>query len=86
MKKQRFEFTTEHESHIRFIKSQCVLFVLSGEMVFIIIIAYQNFRIRLEAIDWMPSSFISRISLQCNESLEDFMDFEDYDSYFFSFP
>ena len=22
--KQRFEFTTEHESHVRFIKSQCV--------------------------------------------------------------
>ena len=57
------------------------VFVLSGEIVFIIIKAYQNFRIRLEVIDWMPSSFISRISLQCNESLEDFMDFEDYDSY-----
>ena len=24
MKKKRFEFTTEHESHVRFIKSQCV--------------------------------------------------------------
>ena len=63
-----------------------IVFVLSGEMVFIIIIAYQNFRIRLEVIDRMPSNFISRISLQYNESLEDFMDFKDYNSYSFSFP
>ena len=60
-----------------------IVFVLSGEMVFIIIIVYQNFRIRLEAINWMPSNFISTISIQCNESLEDFMDFEDYNSYSF---
>ena len=45
--------------------------------------SHQNFRISLEAIDWMSGSCISRISSQCNESLEDFMDFEDYDSYSF---
>ena len=56
-----------------------IVFILIRNIIHIIIIDYYNFMIRIESLDWIP--YIFRIPLQCNETIEDFEYYEDYDPY-----
>ena len=54
-----------------------LVFILIRNIIYIIIIDYYSFMIRIESLDWIP--YIFRTPLQCNESIEDFEYYEDYD-------
>ena len=57
-----------------------ILFViLIRNIIHIIIIDYYIFIIRIESLDWIP--YIFRIPLYCNEIIDDFDNFEDYEQY-----
>ena len=53
--------------------------ILIRYIIHIIIIDYYSFIIRIESLDWIP--YIFRIPLYCNEIIDDFDNFEDYEQY-----
>ena len=56
-----------------------IVLIFSEILVHIIVINYNIFMIRLENLGWIP--YIFRISLYCNEIIDDFDNFEDYNQY-----
>ena len=60
-------------------KMTVIVFIQLRNIINIIIIDYYSFMIRIESLDWIP--YIIRMPLQCNESIENFEYYEDYDPY-----
>ena len=76
------EKDSQRKTFKRFLrKSKMIIlvFILIENIIYIMIIDYYNFMIRIESLDWIP--YIFRVPLYCNEIIDDFDNFDNFEDY-----